>query len=284
MGRPKITEEEVNKILDEHGLKTEDTYINRNTKMTCSDEIGYLYSVSIGSLLVCDHPFKFSPQNPFSIINIKLYFKLTGITAEPLEIEYKGANQKMKWKCHCGNEFITSLSEIERGRYYCNRCSTRKSHTYNIDYTKLIKDYCDSKNYTLLTDNIIRARDYFDYICNFHKSKGIQSSTYTAMITNNHECPYCAAQSRGETRRIDEKNFKSNIEKLGLKYIGYEYDIGVSNPSGARIYYVCPKHKSKGKQITYYETTKDAKVLCKYCLGKDRTKKRLSARTRRSWA
>lgn len=271
----KYTQEVVEKKFLEQGLIVKDTYKNCGTPLYCIDNDGYAYMQRLGDLLKGKTCCKIHRQNPYSINNIKRYLKETNSTLTLLESKYINTNAKMKFKCECGVEFLTKWGHIQGGKRYCNFCAKSKRFDNLRDYTKEIKEYCESKNYTLITSYVHRSADEFEYICNKHKDKGVQYSNYDYMINSHSGCKYCGAEFSGISQRIDESIFKNAVEKVGFIYIGCDYNNENSKYKKANIHYICPNHIDKGIQTIKHNNLLRSNGRCGYCAGRNKTKEDL---------
>lgn len=271
----KYTQEFVETKFSEQGLIVKDIYKNCGTALYCIDNDGYEYMQRLGDLLNGKKCCKVHKQNPYSINNIKRYLKEINSTLTFLENKYLNSKTKMKFKCECGTEFLTTWNNVQSGRRYCNFCSKSKRFDNFRDYTKEIKEHCESMNYVLITPYIHRCFDKFEYICNKHKEKGIQYSNYDNMINLHRGCKFCGVESSGISQRTDESIFKNAIEKVGFIYVGCDYNNENSKYKKANIHYICPNHIDKGIQTIKYNNLLRSNGKCSYCIGKYRTKEDL---------
>lgn len=253
-------------------LDTE-VYVNSSTKMPCHDKYGFKYVISMNDCRTKRHPYKYIKSNPFTIENIQMVLDLETDGTSVLDEKYVNKTTKMAFKCSCGKIFYMNLNSFVSGKRYCNFCSKSKRYDNLVDYQKIINDECDKRNYTLLTNNIKRSAQEFEYICNQHKDKGIQKSSYDRLINMGKGCKYCGIISRGIKHRIDVNDAIKLCEEKGFKFVDYEY-IKLKNKSSSKIQIkcICKNHVDKGIQIINYQNMKNNKVGCIYCKGLGRTK------------
>ena len=147
----KLFNEEVNIIINKFSLKfyKNNEYKNSKVKITFIDNEGFLYYTNIDSLVSGYSPLKFSKHNPHTIYNIKNYININNITTKLKSKEYAGNDNKLSWRCECGNEYECSLHHfLGVNQFYCKECSLKNS----IELRKLNKDYVISEliknNYT----------------------------------------------------------------------------------------------------------------------------------------
>ena len=269
------TQNDVERIFKTQGLILKDKYINFNTPLFCIDEYGYKYLKRLGDVIKGKGNFPIHSRNPYNIDNIDLYIKLNNINAKRLSNSYVDSKTNMMWECACGKIFYTSWNQFQGGKHSCNFCS--KSHRFDgyRDYYKEILEECNKRNYELITKDINRSTDYFEYICRKHRQQGIQKSTYDIMINCRKGCRYCGIESRSEKHRISEEELRGLAESKGYIYAGYDYDNDSTKSHKVNIHIICPKHIDKGIQRVKYDNLKRNSGNCKYCVGRERTKEDL---------
>ena len=276
--RKTYSKDDIIKCLKDIELNITGEIKTTNDKVLCITKEGYkVFALPSGIIRRNDKPSIFSKYNPYTIDNIKHYLELENSSLALLSTEYKGASNKLKWKCECGEIFETTWDIVIGGKRYCNFCAKSKRYDGLRDYFTEINDKCDKNNYTLLTKNITRSNQKFKYICNKHKDKGILTSTYDDFIRINKECRYCAHEKTGiKLRKADNEKFKSLVESKGFIYKGYDYD-NKGKYKKVNIHYLCPNHIDKGIQKIKYDNLLRSNGKCKYCIGRERTKEDLQS-------
>lgn len=271
----KYTQEEIAKIYKEHGWIVLENYINNKTPVHCMDVDGYQYKKTIGDVLANKGSYRFHKKNPYTIENINLFLRLNDITLKLNSNEYIDAKTFMDWTCECKREFSATFDSILRGKHYCEFCCRSKRFDGFRDYVLEIQTECDKRGYTLLTKDIKRSTDKFEYICNKHYDYGIQTSTYDQMVNTNRGCYRCGVESRTEKHKIKEEALRQLAESKGYIYAGFDYDNEVDKGNKVNIHIICPRHAEKGIQKVKFYNLKHNKGLCKYCLGYGRTQEDL---------
>lgn len=265
-------------LFTDNGLILDEiTYINTVTRMKCHDKNEYCYLTTVDNLRSNKYPQKYHMQNPFSLYNMKNYIKQNGCNSEILSTKYNNSKSKISIKCECGNIFEVMCSELVKGKIYCNHCSKSKRYDGKVDYTKLIYDECNNRDYTLITDYIHRSNSQFYYICNKHSNKGYQTSNYDRFINLNQGCKYCGIEKRGAKHRKSEDYYKKIAEEKGFDYISVDYNERNNGNKKANLHLICRKHKDKGIQILDLYNLKSNKNGCIYCNGQGRTKESFQA-------
>lgn len=269
----KYTQEEVTKIFSEKGLTLLDAYQAAKVPMHCVDADGYEFMTALAGILRGDKPSRFHVKNPFTISNIKKYLMLNGFTCELLSTEYINSSAKLLLKCECGSLFETSWNSIFTSKKnYCNFCAKSKRFDGLRDYTAIVRKNCEEMGYTLLTEYIHRGHDKFEYICNKHRNKGVQTSNYDQMINGHRGCWYCGREAIGKSRRSDEQQFINATQRVGFIYVGVDYDNAGEKYKKARIHYICPHHVDKGVQTIRYNNLLKSHGNCSYCVGHGKTR------------
>lgn len=271
----KYTQEQVERILSDHGFILCDVYKNGQTHMFCTDFDGYKYSIVFNNILRNKTPLKIHSKNPYALENIDTYFKNNNITTTRLSTEYINNKTSMVWKCECGEEFSATWNDVVGGKYYCNKCARSKRFDGFRDYIQEVRQECEQRGYILLTDYIHRSTDKFKYICKKHVESGVQYSTYDTMINCNRGCKQCGIDSRVEKQKTPEWKLKELAESKGFIYAGFDYDNEGTSNNKVNIHIICPYHIDKGIQRVKYHNLKKNTGKCRYCMGYDRTKEDL---------
>lgn len=268
-------QEEVSRILFNHGFILQDEYRNNRTPMFCLDKDGYKYQIKLGDILSGRIPSIIHTKNPHSLDNIDTFLINNNLTMKRLSKYYNGNKENMLWKCECGREFEATWNSVTKGKHYCNFCAKSKRFDELKDYTFEVKQECDLRGYILLTDYIHRSNSQFEYICQKHIECGVKTSTYDTMINCGRGCKQCGIESRTEKHKLPEENLKKLVESKGFIYAGYDYDNDKNKSNKVNIHIICPKHIEKGVQRVKYDNLKKNTGKCIYCMGKGRTKEDL---------
>ena len=268
----KYNQKEVANILFNNGLILHDEYINTKKCMFCTDNDGYKYSIRLADILSGRQPIAIHAKNPYVLDNIDIFLINNNLTMKRLSMSYHGSKYGMLWKCECGREFEATWSDIQGGKRYCNFCAKSKRFDGLKDYTLAVKQECEHRGYTLLTEYIHRSTSYFEYICKKHSAHGAQRSTYDVMINTGRGCKYCGIESRTEKHKLPENVLKELTESKGFIYMGCDYDNQEDTSNKVNIHVICPKHIEKGIQKMKYDNLKRNTGKCIYCMGHGRTK------------
>lgn len=255
-----------------------DEYISCDTKMSCHDKDGFRYELNINSIRTGRHPYKYHSGNKYTLSNIQLVLDRETDGVIVLENEYINSRKKMKFKCSCGNYFDMNISSfVGENKRYCNHCAKSKRYDGLRDYTQLINNECKRRKYKLVTRNINRSTDEFQYVCLKHLNKGVQISTYDRMVSSGSGCIYCGIESRGVKHRIPKEELIRLLNEKGFEYISHDYVRYSNGSKKVRICCICNKHREKGTQYLDYGNLKNNTSGCIYCIGRGRTKESLQS-------
>lgn len=276
MGKTRHSQEDAEQLFLLHGYTLIDTYVNTKKKMCCVDTNGYQYLSTYDLMLRGRNPLKFHVSNPYSINNINKYFELNNYTLTLLDKNYVSNLAAMHFRCECGKVFESKWDYILQGKRYCNDCAKFKKNITRKDFTSDIIKLFQEKNYTLITNCINSSDEYFEYVCNKHRDKGIQKSTYNRMTSHHSFCRFCAIEARlGHRTRTDEK-IKELVENKGFIYVDNYYRKTVKSDN-LMVGFICPNHANKGVQYKSYTNFTKSKGKCKYCRGYNRSKDEVQA-------
>lgn len=231
---------------------------------------GYYILVNRNNVYKNSIPEIFHKNNPYTPKNINHYLQLNKIETKLISKQYNGNNKKLIWRCGCGNQFERTWNGILQGAFLCKDCSSvEKYKTQKKQEFDLIKEYFKSKNYQLLSTEYIDSHTKLEYICNFHKDKGIQKISWSHCKNRNAGCRYCAAEKNGLLHRTSEEEIKNLTESKGFIYDHVEYSATDNNKT--LIHYICQRHKDKGIQTKVLADMRKSTGQCTYCLGRERS-------------
>lgn len=123
VGKLKKEEQHLIGVIQEKGFSTNDRYVNCKTKMDFTDKQGYKYYLTMESVLQDNIPRKWIKSNPHSIHNIKKYIENNNLKCDILSTEYIKCNEKLQFRCECGNIFLCSIDHFIQGQNRCDKCS-----------------------------------------------------------------------------------------------------------------------------------------------------------------
>lgn len=272
------TIENAKRIFEKSGYFLDtDIYKSISTKMPCHDNNGFKYETCISELKRGRHPKKFHKGNKYTMYNIQKTLDEETDGVKLLSKVYNNSHEKMEYICSCGKKFTMTLNQfVTDKKRYCNFCSKSKRYDGAFDYYSIVKNRCDELGYSLLTKEITRSNQLFEYICNEHNDCGIQKTSYDRMINCNQGCYYCGIIKRSIKHRTNINDIISELDKKGFDYVDHYYDrISENSSSKVRIGCICRKHRDKGKQYLDYGNLKNNKVGCIFCRGYGRTQESL---------
>lgn len=128
-----------------------------------------------------------------------------------LEKEYKNNRTKMKFKCKCGNEFITTYGHFKgQNKRECNDCGdlrrTGKFKPYTIEK---VRDIIKSKECELLSNNYIKNNQKLDIKCKCGEKFVTDLATFKGK--NKIRCDKCTKKQSSYSRLVEDFLIKNNI-------------------------------------------------------------------------
>lgn len=228
----KNKEEDIINFFKSKGLALLEEYTRNNKRMTVMDEYGYKGKISYNSLKTSNKILYFSIYNPYTIENIKHYITTNNINVELLSDEYKGKDEKLLFRCECGETFETTFGAFKQlNKFRCDKCSKKQSRlSYltekylkekGIEYIKEYKiDDCINKR-QLPFDFAIFVNGNMKLI----ECDGIQHFKVTKFNGCNEAKAAESYNITSENDRIKNEYCKNNnIELIRIPY--YEFDNG----------------------------------------------------------
>ncbi|MBM7571566.1 transcription elongation factor Elf1 [Aquibacillus albus] len=192
----------------------------------------------------------FCNRSKLCIEDIRSEFAKRGYTL--LETEYKGAKQKLKYRCpkHPNKDLSITFGNFKSGKKGCPYCSNNVKYTideakeafYNVGLELL-----ESKYFDVFTKMKCR--------CPKHPGKDIKKTLKS--ILNGSGCPYCLEKGRKPTANYEE--VKELFKSKGLILMEETY-----KSSTQKLRYKCPKHPDKELYKKYSEL-KTQTFGCPYC-------------------
>ncbi|MBM7835712.1 hypothetical protein [Clostridium sardiniense] len=120
--------EDVKRVFIKNGFTPLFKEVERNDqKVTALNEEGYLIYSTYNNVKLGFSSYIVHPSNPYTIYNVKLYIKHNNLNCELLSEEYHSRDEKLIFKCKCGNIFYTRWGTFISGKNRCDICSKRKS-------------------------------------------------------------------------------------------------------------------------------------------------------------
>ena len=136
------------------------------------------------------------------------------------------------------------------------------SSNNRIDF-KIIQELFNNKNLTLLSkkEDYINNKSILKFICNNHRDKGVQETTFNNIKRIKSCCQYGGIELTANNKRLDGKLVYNEFIKNGLipKFKSNDY---IKNDQ--QLPFICKKHIDKGVQYRQYNNLKYS-TGCIYC-------------------
>ena len=179
------TKEKLQESLINLGLTMkEDTFTTVTKGFVAFTKEGYKVVVKPDNLINKKHPRVFSKTNPYTIENIKTYIKNNELEVDLISEEYLGNSIKMRWKCSCGREYLSSWNNFLHGAHKCPECSrTQASEKRRVSFEEIVRTVSNrgyslieyNENFTVYDQKIILMdKDGYKYILSWGHFKNGQ--------------------------------------------------------------------------------------------------------------
>lgn len=230
-----ISQDTVYKEFRDNGYILLDEYKNNNISLKCITLDGYYGRISRANLLSGKNMDIFSKLNPYTIYNINKYLNDNQIDTQILSDRFDGCEEKLKWKCSCGNVFYRKWSEFKyRNRHLCSECFKKIS-----DNELIIQDYFDKHNikykiqYMFEDCKITRAMPFDFYLPNYNLCIEVQGEQHYHFVRFGGMSQHKSIERFIEQRDRD-KTKKEYCENKGIDYLSIPY-IDIKNNNYIKI-------------------------------------------------
>lgn len=161
---------------------------------------------------------------------------------------------------NCGEYFLVSSTKIKqlnsgKRKYIC--CSKKCFDELQGPSFDDIKAAFDARGYFLITNEKLKAKEKYEYICPKHQERGSQFITYNN-IKSGCGCLFCGQEKTQEKRRASYQEVKAAFNAHDMFLIEQPY---VNSHSPLK--YICYHHKDKGIQKMSYSNAQ--RQFCPYC-------------------
>jgi hypothetical protein len=173
----------------------------------------------------------------------------------------KSKNTQINYKCdYCGDTFLIRKSKVDKrvrgeSKYLC--CSSECSKNIQKPKWEDIVSLFEHNDYTLCSYEYVNAKTKLEYICNKHKSEGIQSITYNNLKFG-FGCKYCGIERTASARRLSFDEVKDIFAHNDMILLDQEY-----KNTQEKLKYICKNHMEIGVQ--YMSTVNAYRNHCPYC-------------------
>lgn len=145
------------KVIDAGYIPLFETYQNTKQKLQIMNKDGYVLEALFNNIDTLKGADIVTPENSYSIFNIKKFIKDNNYTCELLSDKYENKKQRLKLKCECGEIFYTTWGCLKSQHVYrCRKCTNKQSFyerkaeewliENNYKYEKEVKfDKCKNK-------------------------------------------------------------------------------------------------------------------------------------------
>jgi hypothetical protein len=228
LGKKKHTLEEAkNEFIKRGYIPQFQQYNNNGEKLLAKTQEGYKVEINLRNLKSNKCPSVFSPNNPHTIENIKLWIQLINKQdeIELISDKYIDSSKPLKFLCkkkNCGETFeaswanISKIKDIEYNSNGCSYCHGKKVGLSNCLATKfpqLISEWHPILNGDLTPwDVTYGSHQNVWWLCSNENCNNEWDTSVKDRSSAGHQCPLCAT-SRGE-KQIEKYLKENNIEYI----------------------------------------------------------------------
>ena len=145
------------KVINAGYIPLVKTYQNTKQKLQIMNKDGDILEALFNNIDTLKGADIVTPENSYSIFNIKRFIKENNYTCELLTDKYENKKQRLKLKCECGEIFYTTWGCLKSQHVYrCRKCTNKQSFyerkteewliENNYKYEKEVKfDKCKNK-------------------------------------------------------------------------------------------------------------------------------------------
>ncbi|HNW88179.1 MAG TPA: zinc-ribbon domain-containing protein [Bacteroidales bacterium] len=185
------------------GFVLKSDYNGRSKKIIIADKNGYLYTPTANTALQYQIDTIVSVHNEFSIRNVRLWLRLNKIPFQLLSGQYKGAKEKLTFRCLvCNETFNRSWDSLyNHDNHGCPYCLSKQIGAFNSLfslYPDVAKEWYQPKNGDISPCMVAPKSDKYFY----WKCPTCCSVYYTSpkhRVLDKSGCPICNS-SKGEKR------------------------------------------------------------------------------------
>lgn len=165
------------------------------------------------------------------------------------------------------SEQVSMIKYGEKNHMKTEESKKRLSTRNREDWNKVVQTF-KNKGLVLVSGEAEYQNDRsrLKFICDNHKTKGIQETNYSNVKKQKHCCKYGGDEATAILKRVDGNDVYNDFMKYGL--------IPMFQPSDyirndIPLPYLCQKHRDKGVQYKQYTNLPNSKG-CEYCAKESR--------------
>lgn len=230
----KLTIEQIRQELEKEGytlLSTE--YRNNKQKLRYKCPEGHFGTVrycnwkSLGARCKKCANIQTGNRGRTPLEEVKKEFENRGYTL--LSTEYKNQAQKLKYRCPKNHTGYISFSAFKQGQG-CKICGVAKSAAKRRLSFDSVKEYVESRGYTLLSDEYINTETKLKLLC----EKGhVWHVTYHNFKTGHHSCGLCCENNKKYKYSDVKAVFEAeNYQLVSQEYLNNKQKLDVICPEG----------------------------------------------------
>lgn len=190
----RYTKEELETAFENSGLHLFENqeYIDSRHKLSCYDDEGYKYYLSLSSIndKRTGHSIV-TKYNIYSIENIQKYIENNGSKTKVLSKEYIANKEKLELQCECGNIYYEHWNHIKvANKIRCPKCGRKRMGDQQTYSKEQIEEKCNEYGYELIgyenAHNIyVKDKDGYKYKTSLGNIDSNKNTKYGKFISRN---------------------------------------------------------------------------------------------------
>lgn len=189
---------------------------NKNS-IFLQDSEGYKYTTSLSVIKNARRRGlnlnRFFRNNPNTIDNIKNYLKIYDIKYTLINELIENAKSNATWNCPIHGNFLASWNSIQSGGG-CPECGKLLANSKTRNSYEYVENVFKDSNLKLISKTYKNNLKPLEFICNLHKDKGVQTTSFGNLITSKCVCAYCSRERNSMIRTKTHDEFLKDIYRI----------------------------------------------------------------------
>ncbi len=265
MARDKQPYEKMRNYTETEGcilITTEEEYLNGNaeTKLKFKCKCGNIFEAKLGNFR---NSKKQCPdcsakqaglKQRLTITDLHNYIKDLDNGTILLSDNYKTNNEKLLFKCRCGNIFSCSWSNFARNQNKCSICN-KKPNKWSIEKLKELLNTKDGNGCELLSNTpIISYSQKLEFKC---ACGNIFYRKLDSFLVGDKQCYECVKKAKSSKLKADINHIREYVKKYGCTLLSNQYE---NNKTKLTLQCKCGN-----TFITHWNTIRFGKHQCNDC-------------------
>lgn len=248
----KYTYEEVKEYIESFGYKLlSEEYVNANNKLLILCDKGHEYMASFSKFKNGNRrcPYCYEEHRgeclKLSYKDVKEYIESFGYKL--LSNEYVNSSAKLQLQCPLGHIYNTVRFSSFKNGSRCPECAKERYGEYRKHSYKEVKEYIESFNYTLLSNEYKNCMTKLLIMCPEEHKYEVTFNDFRS----GRRCPYCSGKIKHTIEDV-----KEYIESFGYELLSKEYE-----NNKAKLKVRCPNNHEYKVNFSDFQSG----CRCPYC-------------------